>query len=53
MAENANKTVNISIDDFQYYVRRDDRMSLIEIRLKEAIEKNEYVEAIELLLFFE
>ena len=47
------KTVTISIDDFQYYMRRDDRMSLIEKELKEAIDNNIFLEPEKLMKYFE
>ena len=47
------KTVTITIDDFQYYTRRDDRMSLIEKELKEAIGNNLYLEPEKFMKYFE
>lgn len=51
MAENANKTVNISIDDFQYYIRRDDRLSMVELLIRRAKEENQFIDPKDLLVF--
>lgn len=54
MPENANKTINIPVDEFNYYIRRDEKMSLIEKMIHQAIETdNTYIEAKHLLMFFE
>lgn len=47
------KTIVISVDDYQYYIRRDEKMSLIEKEIKKALEKKVFIDAEELLKYFE
>ena len=48
------KTITISVDDYQYYIRRDERMSLIEKYIKKTIEDDSmYLREDLLLMFFE
>ena len=53
MTENESKTINISIDDYQYYIRRDERMSVMEKEIKIALEKQIFIEPEYLLKYFE
>ena len=53
MSENESKMVSISIDDFQYYVRRDERMSVIEKFVKEAIKRKTFINTDVLREFFD
>lgn len=41
MPENENKTISINVDDFQYYIRRDERLSIIEELIKKSM-ANDY-----------
>ena len=54
MPENENKTISINVDDFQYYVRRDQDMNRIEKLIHKAKESShEMIDVNELLIFFE
>lgn len=53
MPENENKTISINVDDFQYYIRRDECMSRLEKIVRETVEEDGYLEPKRLLAFFE
>jgi hypothetical protein len=48
-----NTTFYITVDDYQYYIRRDEKMSLIEKEIKRMIEKNVFIDPEDLLKYFE
>ena len=45
--------VPVSVDDFQYYIRRDECMSRIEKIIRETVKEDGYLEPKRLLVFFE
>lgn len=54
MGENESRTISIFVDVLDYYIRRDEKMSLIEKVINRAIEEDAtYIEAKDLLMFFE
>ena len=53
MPENESKIISVNIDDYQYYIRRDERMSMIEREIKIALEKQMFIEPEHLLKYFE
>lgn len=50
MAENENKTISIPVDDFQYYTRRDERLSILEHLIIEQKNNDETYVDISILL---
>ena len=48
-----NNTIPVSVDDFQYYTRRDERLHLLEMKIRKAIEEDKFIDANDLLMFFE
>lgn len=53
MGENESKTISIPVDEHDYYIRRDEKMSLIEKVIHRTIEADAtYIEARDLLIFF-
>ena len=54
MPENENKIIPINIDDYQYYIRRDQDMNRIEkLVLKAKESSHEMIDVKEILIIFE